>query len=572
MPVITASMIPTVAAGNLFETFSTSTTLNIRWLTALDPVHYEVTNRPMADIAIRQFILAKALDQVNANLSYTALFPFLLQPKIQGSTSEIDVPVSLIWDINISAPKKWRNIRLAKIKRISGTNGTTDTYSGKLRLIFTAVQTGSTTETAILQADYEIDSTLTYQKVALSNVSSTEETNVVPTSEQSTITGDITFSTLNTTATTVIAFLDAVAPPSNTTTGTDGLYLYPEAYELLDSTPDATDGDYSVMNVSHGTGMLTNTAYNLIPPLDTTVQSWVENFNYPFASDSTLTATNGTTIPIGLFKEFNITAPAGDNPTGDNSGEYYPVWISRIERVDETSTTLKFYFATYNVTTDQQSTEGVEFATLELTNTMVEDQLVAINSISNLYLKSGSTSSLYNQELGRGHVVLSSMWSDTSSTVDDFFEDFELISDNPADIEFAQSSTRISSYGITRVPRTIPTIGQWEALSGTISTSPSSTNRFVVEQDTGKGEQVDLEALSDVTSQTGISRYGWSGGLVRKSVIMEVDNSKLPNDANFYVDEILPRLTALLGRAPIHGDEWYDGISFKRYNGKSWIT
>jgi len=65
MPTISSSLIPTIAAGSLFnQLVKTDGNLNVRWLTAQDPVYFEATNRPMADIVVRQLILAKAVDNL----------------------------------------------------------------------------------------------------------------------------------------------------------------------------------------------------------------------------------------------------------------------------------------------------------------------------------------------------------------------------------------------------------------------------------------------------------------------------------------------------------------------------
>ena len=132
----------------------------------------------------------------------------------------------------------------------------------------------------------------------------------------------------------------------------------------------AVTDDYSVSVLSHGTGLLTDSTWNAIPQLDSDIQSWLTSFNYPFDATANRRSIDGITIPNGLFREFNITAPAGDQPTGDTTGTYYPVWISRIERVGSGSSQIRLYFATYNITDTETggtpSTQTVEFATLDL--------------------------------------------------------------------------------------------------------------------------------------------------------------------------------------------------------------
>ena len=132
MPTINPLLIPRISAGNLFDQLTTNTSINIRWVTALDPVFFEAINRPIADVAVRQLIIAKTLDAINLRLSHQALFPFLIPAKVDVGTTEIELPGSWIWDLHASLPKKWENVRLAKIKRISGTNGVTSGFTGKL--------------------------------------------------------------------------------------------------------------------------------------------------------------------------------------------------------------------------------------------------------------------------------------------------------------------------------------------------------------------------------------------------------------------------------------------------------
>jgi len=82
MPTISPALVPTVTPGNLFDRLTQDTTLNIRWLTATDPVLFEALNRPMADIALRQLIIAKAVDALQLRLSFQNLFPFLITTKV----------------------------------------------------------------------------------------------------------------------------------------------------------------------------------------------------------------------------------------------------------------------------------------------------------------------------------------------------------------------------------------------------------------------------------------------------------------------------------------------------------
>lgn len=537
-------------------------------------------NRPMADLAVRQLVIAKAVDNLQLKLGHQALFPFIVQPIIGSGTYQQDIPVSLIWDMHASMPTKWEQLRLAKIKRISGTNSTSG-YDGKLRLIFTANIENSSTEVAIFYADYQIDSSLTFQPARLQPVTSVEEAVYINPGEVETVGGFILFKTMNVGETNVQAFLDLVAPGVDVTdSDSDGYYDSPAVYEVVDNISGGTavTDDFATTVLSHGTGLLTDSAFNAIPQLDSDIQSWLNSFNYPFDATATRTSADNIVIPNGLFREFNITAPAGDSPTGDISGTYYPVWINRVLRNDLTSNEVTFYFATYN-TTDSDvggspSTTTVEFATLVLSRTNTEGQVVSINPINtgSLLLE---TSSEFNQHFGRGHVVLSSLWDNTTSEVQEFFDSFDNIIVTPSDTDFSQSATRISSFGISRVPKYSPTKGQHNALVGSTERRsspihPGDDNRYVCEADQGLGNIVDLTAQPGITDHVAIDRYGYTGSLVHKVIKLTVDATQLGSDPQFYESQILPRLRVLLGRDPIFGDEWFNGTRFMKHNGDTW--
>jgi hypothetical protein len=578
-PTFNTSLVPTLAPGTLFTNLAGGdTTLNVRWLTSVDPCFYETLNRPMADITLRQLIIAKAVDTLEIQLGRQSLFPFLVHATVASGTDELELPVGWIWDIHASLPKKWEQLRLAKIKRISGTNGETDGYTGKLRLIFTANVEGSSTEVGVFYADYVIDSTLTYQPVRLSVITTDEESPAINSGEGETVGGFIVFRTLDVNEDDVQEFFDLLAIPADpTSSGTGGLFDEPAVYEIIDSNP-ADAESFAAAALSHGTGLLTDSAWNAIPELDSDIQSWIVTFNYPFSADANRTSTDSIVIPAGLFREFSLTAPAGDEPTGDISGTYYPVWISRIERIGTGSGALRFYFATYNITdaeTDgNPSTTPVEFASLDLLSSYTDGEIVAITPINDLLLEAG-TATDFQQHFGRGHVVLSSLWDGTTTDVSDFFEAFDAIVDSPADTEFSSSSTRLSSYGLDRVPKYVPTIGQSRAMRGSTSRldspiHPSEDNLFVTEQDQGLGNEIDLEAESGIEPNTAIDRYGYSGALCRRLVKLALNQDELGSDPNFYEDEILPRLRILLGRDPVFGDQWYNGVRFMTFNGDSW--
>lgn len=585
MPTFNPALVPTVAPGNLFTSLTTDDTLNVRWLTAVDPVFFEALNRPLADTVLRQLVLAKSLDTLSTSIGHQAIFPFLIQAKVENDTAEADLPNGWIWDLHFSTPNKWENFRLAKIKRLSGVNGTgTDDYTGVLRLIFTANQEGSpAVEVSLFSADYMIDSTLTYQRLRLTVVTSAEESVVISAGESETIEGFITFRTLSTADPIVEAFYELVAPPANPTdTDGDGYYDTPAVYEIVDTVAGGTgvSNDFATTGVSHGTGMLVDSTNNTMPQLDSDIQSWINAFNYPFDADANRQSAgaSGITIPVGLFREFDITAPAGDEPTDDTSGTYFPVWISRIELIGTANDTARLWFSTHNVTDEAPSLTPIEFARLDLQSTMSDGQIIEITPTDDLKLHIGSDDNLFQQHFGRGHVVLSSVWDGTSAAVQDFFDALALVVDG--EVTYTQSATRLSSYAVSRVPKYVPTIGQNQALEGTTSLRttaipPSKDNLYVVEADQGQGDSVDLEADTDIAPHAAIDRYGYNGSLCHRMIRLCIDGTKLPTGTEsgagtFYEDEVLPRLRLLLGRDPQFGDIWYDGTRFFFYNGNAW--
>lgn len=556
--------------------------MNIRWLTALDPAFYEVLNRPLADLTVRQLVLARAVDDLQLAIGKENLYPFLIQPVIATGTVQENIPAKWIWDMSASLPKKWENLRLAKVKRVSGDNSTTSGYTGNLRLIFTANVQGNVNEVAIFSTEYDIDSDLSYQPVRLDVVDATEESNPINPGEAETVAGFLVFRTLDLTDQANIDFFDAVAPPADKTdTDGDGYYDNPAVYELADTVAggETVTGDFSTSSLSHGTGLLTDSASNPIPELDSDINSWIKSFNYPFDVNANLLSVDNISIPPGLFKEFSITAPAGDEPTGDTSGTFYPVWVNRIERVGTGGTQIRFYFATYNVTdTDAggaPSTTAVEFATMDLVSSYTENEIVEILPNDNLQLNTSTDSANFTQHFGRGHVVLSSVWDGTTSTIGDFFAAINSIVDSPPDTEFSISATRLSSFGVNRVPKYVPTKGESDALKGSTSRLaspiyPDYDNMYVTEKDQGLGDQVDLEAVSGITPNTSIDRYGYTGALTHKVIKLVVSADTLGDDPNTYNNDILPRLRALLGRDPQFGDFWHNGTRLMFYNGDSW--
>lgn len=556
MPTVNSDLVPTITPGTLFSRLSTDSELSIRWLVALEPVYYQVLNRPMADLSFRQLILAKSIDTLNTRLGHQALFPFIEQPQIVDGTTTVDVPL-LMWDMHVSVPKKWELIRLINVKRISGTNDTSP--DGSIRFSFAGRESGSVTDVAMFYADYDIGSTSTYQIIRISKFTATSSTEpvIVDSGELETIDGFIIFVTKATDD--IEDFLDVVI--SSGSADTDGVYTSPSVYEVKETT-----------TLDHGTGLLTSSAVNFIPDINSDVNTWINSFNYPFADGADRTSADNTSIvlPSGLFKEFNIIAPSSDKPTDDTSGNYYPVYLSRVLRNDNSSDSLTFYFSTYNV--ESASVVPIEFGSLTLTRDLEHNTLVSIEPENHLF-PTYSTNDEFHQGFGRGHVVLSSLWG-SSSEIGDFFDLFASITNDPAEVVFTEESGRISSYAVSRVPKFAPTSGQFEALKGSKDgvSSPSSTNRFVVEEDQGRGTQIDFSSHTSLSASkrnnTDISRYGYTGSLLSRVIELVVNDD---GEDHSYETDVLPRLKILFGRDLKWGDRWFDGVRLKFYNGESWI-
>lgn len=581
MPTIDPTLVPSISPGSLFSRFTQDPTINIRWFVPVDPVTNTVLNRPIADVALRQLILAKTVDAVNLRLGHQALFPFLVQAQVNNGTQNINVPPSWIWDMQVSLPQKWERLRLAKLKRLSGLNAGSESgeYTGIIRLIFTAQEQGSTQEVAVLKADYTINNDLTYQIARVAVPTSSEESVVLADAESETVGGFVTFRTLDTSDSGVQDFLDTIAPPDDTSNvDSQGLYTTPRVININDSTAGGSGvtGDFDFVAVSHGTGLLTLSAWNPIPSVDSTVSTWLATFNYPFESTASLQASNATsvTVPTGLFKEFNLVAPAGDEPTGDVSGNFFPVYLNRITREDTASDTLKFWFATFNV--EEPSLVPIEFASLTLERSMSSGQRVTIVPEENLF-PTFSGNDLWQQGFGKGHVSLSDVWgtTTTSDTINDFFDLFLTIIDDPPQAVFTKEATLLSSYGLSRIPDSVPTSGQSDALRGSRDgeSNPSSTNRYVVELDQGLGDQVDFATNTMLPEErrenSDIERFGFTGALTHRVVKMVMNTSGENHDYN---NDVLPRLRILLGRNPEFGDFWWDGTTLKFFNGDSWVT
>jgi hypothetical protein len=572
MPTINPSLIPTVNPGSLFNILTTNNSLAVRWLTAADPHYFDVYNRPMADILVRQLIIAKTVDQVGLRLSHQGLFPFLVNPTVNVGTSKLSLPVSWIWDSHVSLRDTYRSVRLAKIIRINGVSGGTGSggtgsTTGTFRLVFTGIPFGGSSEIGLFYVDYIIDSTLSFQIVYVSPCTSTEFNPSISPTEYQTIAGYIIFRTLDTEL--EAAFIDALAPSI-----TSGGFV---AYDMSDTEigGSGVDGDYTFPAVIHGTGLLVVSAYNLVPPMGIDYESILNSLGYPWRIGANLSSVDGTsngviTIPSGMFDQFTLSAPVGDRDSQvleDN----FPVLCTRVRRLDPASNNLEFVFSTYNTIIGSNNKELIEFATLTLNRSNTPGTLIEIVPFKNLRNNTDPDSATFAQNFGSGYVILSSIWA-TSNVVAQFFDSFLSIINDPADRLF---NANLGEFALHRAPMQVPTLGESSALAGSTSRRqnpihPSDNNRYICESDQGIGDAVDLIA-NGFTENSDIDNFGYTGSLCRRSIVLRVNSA---NDANFdYDKDILPRLRKLLGRDPIHADEWFDGVVWKRFDSLSgtWI-
>ena len=581
MAKINPSLVPYISPGHLFERFTTDNTLNIRWMESKDPCFYEAFNRCFADIALRQLIVAKAVDNLSLRLAFMSMFPFLIPPQVEIGTSSdlIGIPLSWIWDMHISIPASWLYLRLAKIKRMSGQNiihsDGSKTFTGVLRLVFTAQVATSSAEVALFALDYHIDSTLTYQFAPANVTVLTPDDNPIDPSLAETIAGYAIFRTLTpATDPNAADFFTMLAPPSGGTETSSGWYVNPTVYPLADAEPASSYPDtFTPITISHGTGTLVTSAYNSIPSTESDFNSWLAASNYPFRLGASRTSLDGIIIPKALFSEFNIVAPSPDQPTGDRSKLNSPVWISSIERVDVAGTQLLVTFSTYTIQTTTPII--VEFATMLLQSSMQSGTVVAITPITNILGATGGDADNFLQGFGTGYAVLSNLWSGSvNNDVQDFFNAFLAIVTTPAVTSFTQAATLVSSYGVSRVPVWTPTQGQSAALRGTTArlttpVNPSDTNRYVTEADQGLGNTVDFRTIPGITDNPDIQPIAYTGSLAHKCFTLIVDANGANHD---YTKDVLPRMQCLLGRSPQFADIYYDGTYFKIFNGDAWIS
>ena len=574
MPTINSSLIPLVTPGSVFPTLTENTSLAIRWIVATDPHFYEVYNRPMADITVRQLIIAKSLDQLGLRLSAQGNFPFLNPATVDVATTTVSLPVSWIWDMHVTVKDNWENLRLALIQRFAGSNNvTTGEFTGSMRLVFTANEVGSTSEVGLFYVDYEIDSQLSWQVKKIRPCTVSEYPNPIPSNQTSAISGFVVFRTLDTSEHS--DFFNALAPPLEVTASTDPTTI---DYEISDTVAGGTDvtGDFSFANMSHGYGLLVPSAYNLIPPIGTDELSVLAAINYPWRNGTSLVSTDKkSTVPSLLFSQFTMTAPMGERSIGLE--ENFPVYLTRIRRLNDASTSLQFIFSTNNTIFGSTSDEFIDFAAMTLEKGLFGSNagpgtVIEITPFQNLRNNADVSSELFTQNFGSGFVILSSEWA-TNTAIEDFFDSFSSIVDEPAERYF---NAQLNEFALQRSPYNVPTIGEAAALAGSTSRRkkpihPSDKNRYVVEADQGLGEAVDFREVDGFESNSDIDPVAYRGSLLTQKFTLIVNTA---NTAKFsYEGDILPRIKHLLGRPPIHGDVWFDGTSFKQYDqiSNAWI-
>lgn len=563
MPIIDSGSVPLISPGNIFNVLN-GDTYAIRWIQPTDPVYYTVANRPLSDSVMRQLIIAKAIDNIALRLSHQSNFPFVITPIVVNGALTSGLPLSWIWDCHVSIPQRWEQLKLAKIKRMSGVNST-GSYTGILRFYFTAEESTSGIETYLFYVDYVIDSNLTYQILTINLV--TDETPNLDSSEYTSIDGYVIMRTIDPSDdSTLQSLLDNILYPTvgGTTTG-----------ELQDSAAGGASNpsDFDANAVSHGTGVLTASAFNAIPAVDAVIDNWLIATNYPFRTSATRLA-NGSgpiTIPQGLFNEFSIVAPTPDIASTSTTDDVFPVWISKIERMDTSANTIKIWLSTYDINHSDSGYQSIDFASLTLTRSHRKDHVVHISSEASLFpdmAGTGYTATDWEQGFGKGYVVLSKKWgtSALSTEVENMFD--AIATHSQIYFDFNLESTILSAYAIERSSKNIPTNGQFAALrgSGGDSNPPSASNPYVVKGDSGLGTAVNLTIKFG--AKEGISNTGYMATHASPLVHLEVDASKETYD---YDSDVSPRLKELFGRNLQFGDRWYDGVRLLLYNGDTWV-
>jgi len=542
MPSIDPDLVPSVSISDIFDELVTNNDYSVRWLTGIDPLYFDVYNRPISDMAMRQLIMAKALTNLSYRLNHQSNFPFVETPVVINGSETVNLP-SLMWDMHVTLLGSWTNLRLAKVARMSGVNGSSPT--GRIRFIFTADR--NSVETHLFYVDYTINTTMTYQLDRINAVDMSWTTPNIPSNEEATINGYVIFKTLDVDDSVMAGFVSLVAPPESASAGdygSDSDYDDPAVYAVADNTIGTIFG----ATINHGSGIVTSSAFNISVPTDTTIEPWLEAFNFPFNVSATRRSITPivTTIPSLLFAELNINAPDDQK-----------AWISRIVRND-TPQSATFYLST----TGYDSTV-VEFAYFTITPTDDYKDEITVYPYETLY---DTTTSGQMQGFGNGRGILGPAFG--TSEITDFFTALDTISDSPAILYFSQDATLLSMLALSLSSTTVPTSDMFDASSGTSGT-PSSTNKYVTEADSGRGDTVSL--ADEFGHVSGISNTGYMQTRIQRLVDLSIDHT-----GTFTQDQLTERLKYLFGLESSEDFEfgmmWFNGTSLNFFTGSEWIA
>ena len=567
---IDPNTVPTIVPGQLLNTLTNNDNLSVRYHFIDEPVHFAILNRPLTDLEYRNLILARSIDQLQAAYGSTINYPFLNVPYVTDGTTSVRVPTGLLWDITFSIPEGWSNVRLFGVQRVSGENAGTGDYTGTIRLLFSAAPQGTDTEHIVKSYDLDLESVLSYSISPGEEVLSSSVGTVLPALDRSKFVGYATLLSPDLSSQEWVDFLDFVAPPGDDTTGSNGEYITPATYEVVDSEAGSESGtnDFDADSISHGTGMLAQSAINYIPGRTVQAEAVLSAINYPFTASSTRLNADNIELPVGLFSELSIIAPDNDGTSSD-----YPVWISKIRKLSSTS--FELIFSTYPIVGVSQP--PVEFSKVTLSSTMTSNTLVVITPTSNLY---GTSDTNFSQNFGTGHVVLGDMWSSGDGRKTTFINKIVALTGTDPTSTYTVAQSKLSAHAVSRVPSYTPTLGQAGALRGSSARKqtpvhPTIDNRYVTESDYGIRSQIDLHAVSGITEQASIERYGYLGGSASRTFSLCLDRSLISDDfEDFYTVHILPRMKAILGdpEGPAMGDRWFDGTRFWTYTGSVWLA
>lgn len=285
MPKINANYIPYIAPTTLFDRLANDNAISVRWLDRRDPLFFETLNRPTADLAVRQLIIAKAIDRINLCIAFRAMFPFMLQPHMNGS----NIPMGWIHDMHVTIPEDFSNLRLSRIHRVDGHNAGSmcnpgesyDDYTGHIRLVFSAdwVEGGYKD---LFTVTYCIDETVTYQRSRVDIVTDSSSGLYTPCDDVywNAINGQVTFRTLDQTQADIRNFYNNLPP----ITGGVNVGL------IGDSIEETVDENV----IDNGSGLLTDLAYNL---------------------DTGLSIVDYHGTPLSIDKIYRLELP-GDNDQG----------------------------------------------------------------------------------------------------------------------------------------------------------------------------------------------------------------------------------------------------------------